>query len=183
MTLIAVTGYKNSGKNAVCNVLADLYGFKITGFADALKAQMLAIDPWIPVRPGRWERLSVIVAKHGWENAKEYFPEVRRLLQKGGTEGGRDIFGQDIWIATWAKNVGALLEAEYDVCVSDMRFLNEASAVREMGGEVWRVYRPGTQVGDSHKSETELNRITPNWVIQNDGELADLVPLVRMRMP
>jgi hypothetical protein len=143
--LIAVTGYKNSGKNAVCDVLRDTYGFEVTGMADALK---------------------------------ERFPEIRRLLQKAGTEGGRDIFGQEIWPKTWYKSAKVLLEQGYDVCVSDLRFLNEAAFVRELGGEVWRVYRPGTDVGDKHKSETELDSITPDRVIQNNGSLADLHGLV-----
>lgn len=172
--LIAVTGYKNSGKNAVCDVLRDEYGFKVTGFADALKAQMLAIDPLVPhYYPGRFERLSYLVERHGWDDAKETFPEVRRLLQKAGTEGGRDIFGQEIWGETWLKTAAALLEQEYDVCVSDMRFLNEASAITDLGGETWRVIRPGTGPGE-HKSERELDDITYEWGIRNDGSLADL---------
>lgn len=174
MTLIAVTGYKNSGKNAVCNVLAEHYGYKITGFADALKKQMLAIDPWIPTDNGKyWYRLSDLVETWGWDQAKEKFPEIRRLLQKGGTEGGRDVFGQDIWVKTWANTADALLEADYAVCVSDMRFLNEAAAVRDLGGQVWRVHRPGTAAGE-HLSESELDEIVPDKVIRNTGSLEDL---------
>ena len=179
--LIAVTGYKNSGKNAVCDVLRDSFGFKITGFADALKAQFLAIDPWIPIGDGKWERLTVLVAKYGWDVAKERFPEIRRLLQKGGTEGGRDIFGQDVWVDTWMRNVDALLDEEGDACVSDMRFLNEAGAVRAMGGQVWRVYRPDTGPGE-HRSENELDRIKADVTIMNDGPLEDLAVVVKKIM-
>lgn len=178
--LIAVTGYKNSGKNAVCNVLAKNNEYKITGFADALKKQFLAIDPWVSMNNGeeeRIERLSIIVAAIGWDRAKEKFPEIRRLLQKGGTEGGRDIFGQDIWIETWSKTADVLLEQGYDVCVSDMRFLNEAVAVRELGGQVWRVHRPGTAAGE-HLSERELDEIVPDLVIRNTGNLKDLTSRV-----
>jgi hypothetical protein len=173
--LIAVTGYKNSGKNAVSNVLAEHYKFKITGFADALKGQMLAIDPWILMDDGkdvRIERLSIIVAAIGWDRAKEKFPEIRRLLQKGGTEGGRAVFGQDIWIKTWVKTASLLLH-QNDVCVSDMRFCNEAAAVRELGGQVWRVHRPGTAAGE-HLSESELDQIVPDKVIRNTGSMEDL---------
>jgi len=181
--LIAVTGYKNSGKNAVCDVLRDSFGFKITGFADALKAQFLAIDPWINVGLiyGHWARLSDCVAEFGWDDAKERFPEVRRLLQKGGSEGGRDIFGQDIWVDTWMRNVDVLLDEEGGVCVSDMRFVNEASAVRDLHGEVWRVHRPGTGPGE-HRSESELDQIKADETIVNDGTLADLAVVVKQIM-
>jgi hypothetical protein len=184
MTLIAVTGYKNSGKNAVCNVLAAEYDFKITGMADALKEQMLILNPWVDVsRNDGWcKRLSKIVGTIGWDEAKEQYPEIRRLLQIGGTEAGRNIFGQNIWAETWYKRTKVWLEQGYDVCVSDLRFLNEAAFVHDLFGEVWRVYRPGTDVGDQHASETELDKIAVDQVIQNDASLEDLLPRVRHLM-
>jgi dephospho-CoA kinase len=192
--LIAVTGYKNSGKNAVCNVLEEVYGFKITGMADALKEQMLAIDPIVHAiirtefdggGPDYFDgnpsveviRLSQVVAEDGWDEAKEKYPEVRRLLQYAGTEGGRKIFGENIWAETWYKRTKVLLEQEYDVCVSDMRFLNEAKYVRDLGGVVWRVHRPGTAAGE-HASESELDSIVADHSIRNGGSLADLHGLV-----
>lgn len=179
MTLIAVTGYKNSGKNTVCNVLESEYGFKITGMADALKEQILILDPWIPVTFTGFDRLSDLVREYGWDVCKERFPEVRRLLQIGGTEAGRDIFGQDIWAETWYKRTKVWLEQGYDVCVSDLRFLNEAAFVHELNGQVWRVYRPGTEVGDQHKSETELDQIKTDVSIFNEGTLEQMTVVVR----
>jgi len=196
--LIAVTGYKNSGKNAVCNVLQDVDGFKITGMADALKEQMYILNPVVAavarnsldvsngvgnVQPyTELIRLQEIITEIGWDDAKERYPEVRRLLQIGGTEAGRNIFGQNIWPETWYKRTKVLLEQGYDVCVSDLRFLNEAAFVRELGGEVWRVFRPGTDVGDQHSSETELDQIQEDHSVHNDGSLEDLVPQVRNLM-
>lgn len=179
--LIAVTGYKNSGKNAVCNVLAETEGFEITGFADALKEQMLAIDPWVPVTFTGFTQLSDLVRMYGWDECKERFPDVRRLLQRAGTEGGRKIFGQQIWVDTWYKRTKVLLEQEFDVCVSDTRFLNEAAAVRELGGQVWRVHRQGCVAGE-HASESELDKIMPDQVIYNDGTLDDLTDHVSLTL-
>jgi len=179
--LIAVTGYKNSGKNAVCNVLESEFGFKITGMADALKEQMLILDPYIPVTFTGFSRLSDLIKFYGWDVCKERFPEVRRLLQIGGTEAGRRIFGENIWAEVWYKRTKVWLEQGYDICVSDMRFLNEAAFVRELDGEVWRIYRPGTG-GDLHSSETELDKIKVDWTIQNNGGLDHLPLLVRSLM-
>lgn len=171
--LIGVTGYKNSGKNAVCNVLRDEFGFVITGFADVLKSMMLAIDPIIHVDDDETYRVSDLVDEYGWDHAKEAFPEIRRLLQKLGTEGGRDHLGPDVWIDAWRRTAGQLLEAGDAVCVSDMRFLNEARAVCDLGGEVWRVLRPGTAAGE-HLSESELDQIQPKITLFNKGTLEDL---------
>lgn len=180
--LIGVTGYKNSGKNAVCNVLRDEFGFKITGFADVLKSMMLAIDPIVYFSVDHPYRVSDIVAEIGWDEAKEKYPEIRRLLQKLGTEGGRDHLGPTVWIDAWRRNAGVLLEQGYDVCVSDMRFLNEARAVRDLDGQIWRVTRPGTQAGE-HLSESELDRIEPKITLVNDGTLTDLADLVGLMKP
>ena len=177
--LIAVTGYKNSGKNTVCNVLESEYGFKITGMADALKEQMLILNPYIPTTFTGFSPLSDLVKFYGWDVCKERFPEVRRLLQIGGTEAGRRIFGENIWAEVWYKRTKVWLEQGYDICVSDMRFLNEAAFVRELDGQVWRVYRPGTAVGDQHESETELDQIQSDVTIFNEGTLDQMAVVIR----
>ncbi len=183
--LIAVTGYKNSGKNAVCNVLRDEFGFVVTGFADVLKSMLLAIDPIVTARLNwakdpfpQYIRVSNIVAEIGWDEAKEKYPEISRLLQKLGTEGGREHLGEDVWVDAWYKNARQFLNDGYDVCVSDMRFLNEAAGVKRLGGEVWRVMRPGTEAGE-HLSESQLDQIVPRVTLFNKGTLEDLAVNVR----
>lgn len=57
--------------------------------------------------------------------------------------------------------------------ITDTRFPNEANAIRERGGLVIRVNRPGTQTGD-HPSETALDMYTFDEVIMNDGNLEQL---------
>ena len=71
------------------------------------------------------------------------------------------------------------------VCLTDVRFLNEARRVRELGGEVWRVTRPGCDGGAAlaagvaaHASETEqrspeMDQYVTREIV-NDGTLDDL---------
>ena len=53
---------------------------------------------------------------------------------------------------------------------ADLRFLNEATAVRKLGGEVWRVVKiggPGTdEASSSNVSETEMDRIVPDRTLE-----------------
>lgn len=176
--LIGVTGYKNSGKNAVCNILRDEFGYVITGFSDVLKSMALAIDPYIynDTKGSCW-RLSAVVADLGWDAAKEVHPEVRRLLQRIGTEGVRQHLGQAAWVEAWRRSALVLLDSGQRVCVSDIRFLNEANAVKDLGGQVWRVRRPGA-VSSAHASETELDEIQAGVTIHNTKALSDLADSV-----
>lgn len=67
------------------------------------------------------------------------------------------------------KSLGSFVVAD------DVRFLNEAMAIKEMGGEMWKIIRPGTENGENHSSEGQLD----HWdgfsrVIVNDGSIQDL---------
>ena len=159
--LIAVTGPKRSGKNTLCDILSAEYGFTLIGFADTLKEMAIAIDPIVT---GGGEGLASIVAHESWDVAKERYPEVRRFLQRLGTEGVREHLGQSTWIESWARKIAM---TPGHVAVPDLRFVNEAAAVRSAGGQVWRVNRPGF-TGSGHISETETDQIIPDEVIAND---------------
>jgi hypothetical protein len=102
----------------------------------------------------------------------------REALQQLGTEWGRRMWG-DTWIAMAlrrasgflngirVKKPGAdahtfapnwIIERHDVVVVSDVRFVNEVRAIREIGGEVWRIERPNAGLGGDfgkHLSETE----------------------------
>lgn len=59
------------------------------------------------------------------------------------------------------------------VVVTDVRYPNEAQRVRELGGQVWEIIRPGLN-SDGHSSEIPLPRELVDLVIDNDGTLEDL---------
>ncbi len=92
----------------------------------------------------------------------------RRLLQVLGTEGLRDLIHQNV-------HVNALM-ADYHPnesswIVTDVRFPNEADAIRNAGGVLVKVERPGLSTG-THPSETALDDYK-NWdyVIDNRYDL------------
>lgn len=180
--IIAVTGRKQHGKNTVCDVLAE-HGFTVIGFADTLKALSYVVDPIIGIsRHGDPIYLAEAVDELGWEYVKENYPEARRFLQRMGTEGARKHLGDSVWIDSWAKKVAAL---HGDIAVSDLRFANEAAAVRAHGGLVWKVVRPSrvtATVADQHSSETELECISTDHIFLNDGTVADLAAKVEQAL-
>ena len=79
----------------------------------------------------------------------------RDLMRSLGTEWGREKVGQDIWVD--------LLMARIDQCdshlaiIDDVRFPNEASAIRNRGGIVVELSRDGIPYDGSHATEEGLD--------------------------
>lgn len=159
--IIGLTGYARSGKDSAANWLVEHHGFVKMAFADGVRQMALAIDPMVEQPCDEtsvrffYERYSKVLETEGYEQAKSY-PDVRRLLQRIGTEGGRDIFGANIWVDAVRKRIGELPLGSTKVVLSDVRFPNEAKAIKEMGGTVIRLSRPGVGGNDPHPSEAQI---------------------------
>jgi len=184
-TIVAVSGKKRHGKDVIASALVSELGFTQVAFAAQLKAAVYALDP-VVTRPGgplarAWSwlrsggrpvRVTQVVDSLGWEAAKDRYPEVRRLLQRMGTEVGRDLFGADFWVD---QALAAADRIDGPVVISDTRFVNEARAVHAHGGIVVRVNRPSVASHDTHVSETALDDFDGfDAVLVNDSTLDDL---------
>ncbi len=98
---------------------------------------------------------------------------VRRILQWWGTEYRREQ-DPDYWTKAWGRKV-----SEYDVeqmylLVDDVRFMNELQVIKEHGGLIIKIDRPGFDGANNHASETSLDDYT-DWdgKILNDGTLQE----------
>lgn len=187
--LIGVSGLAGAGKDETAKVLVEEHGFKRLALATKMKEAALALDPIIDVvavhKVGGEEdwpefkviRLSELIERVGPEKAKEW-PEVRRTYQRMGTEVGRKVIDEQIWI----KLVFGLVRdrrQDADIVISDVRFLTEAQYIGKRG-YVWRIIRPGAGLeGEAaeHISEQELSDDTDgiyDQFLDNDGTLEDL---------
>jgi hypothetical protein len=167
--IIGLAGYARAGKDTVAQILVEERGFRRIAFADALRDMLAALDPYIGTT-----RLSDRLNWHGWEATKAD-PEVRRLLQRLGTEAGRDVLGPDVWVDAAVRKMD--LESEENYVVSDVRFPNELQAIRSYG-QVWRIERPGCEPVNGHVSETALDGARFDRVISNNGSIDDLAERV-----
>ena len=174
--LIGIGGYAGTGKDAVATILEDSHGFYGTFMSQPLNAALCRLNPQVEVRRGEVFRYVDLINQLGYTKAKE-LPEVRRLLQAMGTEVGRDMFGQTIWVDLMEQTLAAH-KPDDDVVVTGIRFPNEASMIRELGGELWWVYRPGYGPVNSHSSDNSISLRHFDRVVVNDGTLEDLEQLV-----
>jgi hypothetical protein len=60
------------------------------------------------------------------------------------------------------------------VVFSDVRYPNEANAVRDFGGKIYRIDRAGVGPANEHASETALNDYDFDDRIDNSGTVEEL---------
>lgn len=177
---IALGGHRGSGKDAVADHLVDQHGFTKIGMSDLLLQATLAANPLIRVtirealrlriRPGHI-RAAVLVERVGYVKAKTV-RDFREFMQHFGTEAGRDIHGQDVWVNLIAKRIDALRAEGHDVVLTGVRFPNELT-MADVRGRTWWVSRPGYG-GDNHPSERSVNAANFQRIVDNDRRLSDL---------
>lgn len=98
----------------------------------------------------------------------------RKLLQLIGTEGGRDLIHENIW-------VNALFSSytkDSKWIIPDTRFDNEAKAIKDRGGIIIKVERD-VNITDNHASEKGISDEYIDIVIDNNGSMEELIEKVK----
>jgi hypothetical protein len=165
--LIGLSGKAGAGKDTFAFYLQQLFGFTRAAFADPLKAA--AAEVFGLSRDQLYDPVLKSIPDQYWQRTP------RELLQKMGV-GMREAIDRDVWVMATLRKLQALPLADW--VVTDVRFPNEAIAIRHQGGYVVRVERPGAGLegeAGQHESETALD----NWelfdaVVQNDGDVPAL---------
>lgn len=168
--ILGLSGYAQSGKDTIADYLVKHYGFTKISFADPIRKALYILNPKVDIADMRGVPLATAVDGLGWENVKADSPDTRQLLQKFGTEVGRELFGKDFWV-----NQAMLKAREHEnVVFADVRFENEVQAILEASGAVWRVSKPNVEAVNKHVSETSLDGYVFSKHIDNVGSIDDL---------
>jgi len=167
--MIIGIGYRaHSGKDTVGRILVQEFGFHRVGFADALKDVCSIIcfgAVFAHVRHGDFKEGITPLGMTGGQ-----------LLQKVGVALREAVPG--IWIES--AHLLPRLITYGNIVVTDVRFEDEAKAIKDLGGILIEVRRYVPQ--DDHISETEGAKIKWDHVIENNGSLVDLLHEVRALM-
>jgi hypothetical protein len=70
-------------------------------------------------------------------------------------------------VRVWERRVTEILEAGGAVVTTDLRFPDEEEYVRELGGTIIRIQRPGKGLSDPHPSEAFVAKMTPDYDFMN----------------
>ena len=162
--IIGLTGAAGAGKDLVASMIP---GACRVAFADPIYhglSTMLGIPEG--VLRNRTEKETPIVGIGA---------SPRQLLQTLGTEWGRQMIRDDIWLRTafwrWEQLAAGGVSL---IVVPDVRFQNEARMIRENGGEVWLIHRPGVDPVAAHVSEAGIPLRQIDRLIVNDGTVDQL---------
>ncbi|MGF9567423.1 deoxynucleotide monophosphate kinase [Neorhizobium sp. BT27B] len=156
--IVAFTGPAGSGKSTATGYLIDVHGYTLVKFAGPLKDMMRAVG------------LSEREIEGDLKEKPSYLlcgKTPRHAMQTLGTEWGRDILGSDFWIRLWRARVEQAASEGKRVVVDDLRFPNEAKAIRQLGGDIYRLTGRGGIVGE-HISERGCG--DEDLVIANDND-------------
>lgn len=173
--IIGVSGYARSGKDTIGDILVDKYGFTKFAFADKLRDVIYEFNPMVGVEGEPYEGgltyigVKDVIDRYGWNGYKEteYGPIIRTYLQRMGTEVGRNMIDENLWVNELNKMRGRIV-------VTDVRMPNEYDKVKELGGHVWRVERPQTSPANPHVSEIAIDDFEFEDTLYNRGSISDL---------
>jgi len=170
---LAVYGYARSGKDTIAEYLIENYGYVKIAFADPLRATMAAMNPIVDATvldDGTYVpfRYSDALAKHGYEAAKDLYPEIRRLLQTHGVA-IRETLDEDAWVNAASERINNT-PGGTPIVITDARFGNEFDRLDSASFVFVRVLRDGQTNRDQHVSETELDKQVADYTIRNNGK-------------
>lgn len=179
--IIGLSGYARSGKDEAAKGLVEL-GFQRVAFADRLREFLYTLNPAVfpakyvsfsPLEETHAQTVQWVIDKYGWDDYKNspWGPGVREFLQRLGTECGRELIGQNVWVDAALKQCYSDHEG---YVITDARFENEAQGIRARGGIIVRITRPGVTAANAHVSETALDAWPFDAYIDNDGSIEDL---------
>lgn len=141
--IIGVSGLIGGGKGTVADYLVEKHGFQKISFADTLKDVTAVLFDWERelLEGDTTESRHYRDMIDPYWSAKLEDPDFtpRKALQLMGTEAGRQVFGEGLWVACTEKRL--LANKDVDWVIPDARFMNELKSIRGLGGHTLCVER------------------------------------------
>lgn len=181
--IIGLVGRSRAGKDSVGTILKESYGFETLAFAGTFK-QILKEVFCLNEEQLYGELKGVPDFRYGGMTP-------RLLMQLTGTSAGRN--GDFSWAlkhetklreaflrrylvpkpTIWVDDLMNRLQDYDKVVITDVRHLNEASALISCGAKLVKIVRPGVEELN-HSSEQEVDKILVDTTIINDTSIEDL---------
>jgi len=187
--LLGVCGRKRHGKDTVGRSLRRQFDMTPIAFADPLKR--IAMDIYgLSYDQCYGDDLKEVIDPR-WGVTP------RHIMQQIGTEMGRTIH-PETWVRYCLRTIEEAAAGKQPLIhiakmrkfelakedfvnvqrwvVTDVRFPNEAEAIRSKGGKVIKVVRSEflKRATDMHASETSIDEINPDFLVLNDSTIEDL---------
>jgi hypothetical protein len=170
MKIIAFTAKKETGKTTAVKYMMQKYPNAVQiNFKDALVEELKLYFPeLLQAICDIYEKLDYD-GMDPWTVEKLFRvkpPLVRALMRNFGTEVRRKE-SPHYWVTRWKTKMSMLDPRATHVFVDDVRFLNEAEAVKELGGTIIKITSDKPVPEDAHTSESEMGQIVPDKTVRN----------------
>lgn len=172
--IIGLSARKQHGKDTTADYLVSEYGFMKDSLAGPMKESCRILF-------GLNDEQMYGELKEVTDDRWKVTP--RSIMQFMGTEIFRNFISNllpDIGENFWVNNLENRIKLEFEknadtrVAVADVRFPNEADAIKRLNGVLIKIIRPSMISDDEHPSEKSIDLINANFTIINDGTLEDL---------
>lgn len=170
MKLLAFTGKAGSGKSTALECLKDIphHPIVLKKFASPLYDMQEMI----------YARIKTVYER------PSNFTKDRFLLQFLGTDWARKTISDTVWVDLWKQEIERFhkasnnLEVEPIFVCDDVRFDNEAEAVKSLGGHVIQIVSNAKRIEvqgiPNHTSENGVDLKYIDYIIENNGSIEDL---------
>ena len=175
--IIGIHGKAGSGKDTVADYLLDFWrsDFRSLAFADPIRSAMKEIFGWDDSH-----------FQHPKKNEVDPVFNIspRKAMQLLGTEWGRNLVNDKLWLILAEKKTEPLIGAGFNVLFRDCRFENEAEWIRKNGGVIWHIERDaknitsGAGTEKAHVSEAGIKFVKGDKRINNNETLGYLYDAV-----
>ena len=166
--IIALFGEQGSGKTTVANAIASSprlpndKKWKRRSFAQPIRDMLSALMPKHLLSPTE-DKTAPIKALKG--------KNIRYTMQTLGTEWGRNMIGENIWIDAliqWASDNNVKR-----VVIDDLRMNNEFEFLKKRGAMIVKLVRDLPSKSDEHASEKDWKSWMPDFTVKNSFSAND----------
>lgn len=168
MRIIALTGWSESGKDTVADILVSEYNFKKYAIASPLK-DLCASLYGFPRELADTHEGKKTIWRVGYKNKT-----IREILLDTAIL-DRSRFGDDIYVNKILDQISS--EKPSSVVITDLRYFTELTAIHKYvktygdSLEVWKVLREDQKESPVKDiSEHSIESVKPHWIIENDGK-------------
>ncbi len=158
--VVAFAGPKRAGKGTATSYLLSL-GYQQVSFAHPLKEMLLVLG----LTEADLTNTTLKEAPHSLLGGQT----PRWAMQSLGTEWGRQMIYDGIWVGVAEHRVRQWRDQGSGVVIDDCRFDNEAVFLRGIGAPIIEITRAGYAYSPGHKSEAGISRGFVTATIANDG--------------
>jgi len=162
--IIGIAGRRGSGKDTAAGGLTNI-GYQVAKFAGGIKVMLRAYLAYCGVAEQTIERmvegdLKEVPNQHLQGRTPRY------TMQTLGTDWGRNMMGEALWIDAFDAHIAPLPK----VAVTDMRYPNEVQHIKSLGGTTVRLDNPEhvERDGDAHSSEALVDTLKTDYLVCND---------------